>query len=164
MLSFQCKKKKKTTKGKKYFVQYLFACLLWLCCVFRYLTVYRIFAPWAVYVPCFALQAETKREKAAASAAEAESSGGGGGRGGGRRSPECQETSAQRGDALLTEAGGGLLLRRPHAGQGKHRWERLRMDTMCILRRVLALLTDVLVVSSGRPEASQTDPAVLCHE
>lgn len=55
------------------------------------------------------LQAETKGTEAAASAAEAKSSGGGAG-GGGRRSPECQETSTQRGDALLTEAGGGLQL------------------------------------------------------
>lgn len=54
------------------------------------------------------LQAETKGTEAAASAAEAKSSGGGGG--GGRRSPECQETSTQRGDAQLTEVGGGLQL------------------------------------------------------
>lgn len=115
-------------------------------------------------VLCFTLQAETKREKAAASTAEAESSGGGGGRGGGRRRPECQKTFAQRGDALFTKAGGGLLLRRTHADQGKHPWEPLRVGTVCILRCGPTLLTDVLVVSSGRPEASQTDPAVLCHE
>lgn len=60
---------------------------------------------------CFVPQAETKGEEAAASAAEAG--------GGGRRGPELQETSTQRGEAQLSEAGGGLQLRRPHAAQGK---------------------------------------------
>lgn len=81
-------------------------------------------APCAVSVLCFVLQAETKGTEAAASAAEAKSSGGGGG--GGRRSPECQETSTQRGDALLTEAGGGLQLWQPHADQGTRLWGPLR--------------------------------------
>lgn len=72
----------------------------------------------AVSALCFLLQAETKGEEAAASAAEAESPGGGG-----RRGPECQETLTQRSDAQLTEAGGGLQLRRPHADQGKELWE-----------------------------------------
>lgn len=98
-------------------------------------------------------KAKEEGQETAAASPKAESGEGGGGGEGGRSG---QEAPPQRGSTQPPALGGGLQLRRPDADEGRCRPpEPLPLPQAC---------TDTLAPLPGRPEAPQTNPAMLRHQ